>query len=273
MVEAKTSRLTMSVETFINPTVPCFGRAEECRRVIRRIGAESRIIYDGNGVPNLNSVLDRSLLGLRLGRRVNLNEFTSSERMLSGVLGQGGECKVLTITDFDGVFVSPAHTLHEVVNGVFNGEIAIKKAFGEAKERGKISQKTALAFARIIKASDLTIFWSSRFYLSDETLQKVGPLRKLAEPFRGPISYFPFIDDDTVRRLERLGKDKLLVVPNKPIGSAGEDLAGMIEKVGPDITYYIGSSERDREVVESMLNSHLYLANRFVFFDAGHFIF
>jgi hypothetical protein len=56
------------------------------------------------------------------------------------------------------------------------------------------------------------------------------------------------------------------------MGSAGGELARIIYEVDPDITYYIGSSDRDRAAVETMLNANLNLAPKFVFFDAGHLI-
>lgn len=252
------------------PFQPCFGRAEETQRRIRALGAESRIIYDGNGVPGLNNVIGSSLLAPRLGREItNPDELTPLEKRLLNEFREGREPKILVVSDFDGVLVSPAHTAYEVVKGVLSGEIAVKDMVNETRERGKMSLRTTLAFGRIIRASDLTVFWSSRFYLSDEVLK--GPMGKFYGPFRGRISYFPFIDDDSVRRLEKFGKDKMVVMPNKPLESPGEELAVLINKINPDIAYYIGSSERDREAVEVMLNSHLYLAPKFVLFDAGHF--
>ncbi|MBU2577602.1 hypothetical protein KKA69_02100, partial [Patescibacteria group bacterium] len=156
------------ITEILNPSVPCFGKAEECRRYIRRLGAESRIIYDGNGVPNLDSVIVRSILAPRLGRTIqNPSELTQLERKLLIDERKGKPVRPLVIFDCDGVLVSPAHTAYGVVKGVLSGEIAVKDMVNETRERGKMSLRTTLAFGRIIRASDLTVFWSSRFYLSD----------------------------------------------------------------------------------------------------------
>lgn len=259
------------LELSLSPFRPCFGKAEQTQKRIRELGAEGRIIYDGNGVPDLNNVIERSILAARLGRPIlNPHELTQQEKTLLVKRKAGESFSVLTIPDCDGVLVSPAHTAQEVLKGVLRREIEVRNIVDEVKERGKIGRKTALAFGRIIKASDLTLFWSSRFYLSDEALK--GPLGGFYRQFQATISYCPFIDDDSVRRLEKFGRDKLVVVPNKPFGSAGEELAKLINEVDPDITYYIGSSERDRAAVETMLKKHPELARSFVFFDAGHFL-
>lgn len=245
--------------------------AERHKAKIEELGACCRIVSDGNGVPDLHNVIVQALLALRLGEEIiNPAELTPLENRLMSEIKEGKEQKILVISDFDGVLVSPFHTVYKVAKEVLTGVTPVQDTVKEMRKKGKISPRSARDFARIIRASDKTVFWTSRFRLSENDLKKIGLLDELYELFRGTVSYFPFMDAQSVKRMEEFGREKMKVVTNKPLGSAAGELSDLIRREKSEITYYIGSSEKDRIAVEAMLRQHPELAESFVFFDACH---
>ena len=82
--------------------------------------------------------------------------------------------------------------------------------FGEIKKLGRVNLEEWRWFKNG-RASDYLVVWSSRF-LVDEDLLKFP-----CQPFAAPISYWPFFDKSSLRRLALIEPDKIEVWPQKPL--------------------------------------------------------
>jgi len=242
-----------------------FKQAEENQRRLSQLGSEVRIIKEKGNPPNLNKVLERSLLGIRLRLNVNVEELNEVEKNLINK-----EPKILVICDFDGVvtdILGPIKALLAIWRN--NSHLSLKEIIEVLRKEGRIGFENLRWLARLAKASDLLVISTSRFFISDEVREKCPFFGQIfAELFEGKIAYFPFLDQTSITHLERLGRDRLIVGQQKPLIFFRGDLNGLIDLVNNyDMIYYIGSSERDRKSARVFLEKYPQMASRFVFFD------
>jgi len=102
-----------------------------------------------------------------------------------------------------------------------------------------------------------------------------SPSSFLAKPFAAPVSYWPFFDKSSLRRLALIEPDKIEVWPQKPLlgrKASLEKIIGGTTTKSWDIIYYVGSSHFDRQTVRRFIKKNPQFAPRFVFFDTSHLI-
>lgn len=125
--------------------------------------------------------------------------------------------RVLTIFDFDGVFVpSP---LSWAVNQYRGAESSLKAGFGNL-----------LHLRTIAKSSCDTIIWTNRFQTDL------------------PIDFFPFFSNPTIERFAKLG----VIVRTDKHRDGSNFLTDRFEEVGADTIFYAGSSNADRAIINQL---------------------
>jgi len=250
----------MGKESFI-PN-PALIEARAVQAFLRQRGSDSRLI--GNGwVENLNSVFRLSLLGLPLGQEVDTFSLTPYERSLLN----SKENRLLTILDWDGVMDSPIRTLFESIQS----PAFWLKGWPGIKEQGKIGREKWRFLKDLAKASSRLVVWTSRCPINQDS--KIGRLINL--PFAGGVTYWPFLDNQSLAGIAGFGPEKIEVwTRKKPLKENSATLAKIISFT-PEIArviYYIGSSHSDRLTICALIARYPWLAPRMVFFDAGHLV-
>jgi len=253
---------------------PCLKEAERSQVKIRQLGGECRFVHDGNGGVDFQKVFASSLLGILSSGRLpkiqpELLTFRESA-LLESFKKEGKIPRILVVIDFDGVLASPSYTAYKVVENFIDGEVGLADLPGLVKQKGRVGYSNFRGLAEIFQLSESTIIWTSRVNLSDNFLEKAGPLRLFFNYFRDGICYFPFFDQDSQIRLSKFGKGKLSVETNKPIFSAEEKLFGIIERSNPEIVYYIGSNRKDRKTMVAFLKKYPQVVGKLVFLDTCH---
>jgi len=213
-----------------------FQQADACQKEIKALGGWSHVIGNGEAEIDLAAeIFFRTLLGVNSEFSSQcLENFSPYEKELF----EKGNPQILALLDFDGVFVSPFHAALE-------------------KKGVKLGLKNLLFLRKIAATAEQTILWTSRF--------------DLAFPFsKAKISYFPLLDQNSAARLEKLGRGKLSVVRNKNLLNPRELLEEIISQYKPDITYYLGSSQKDRRMALEFLKENCSGAEKFIFLDTAH---
>ena len=244
---------------------PALIEAQAVQEFLRQRGSDSRLI--GNGwAENLNSVFRLSLLGLPLGREVDRSSLTPHEReLLNNYQKNHRPFRSLTILDWDGVMDNPTRTLLESIqNPAF-----WQRGWPEIKERGKIGREKWRFLKDLAKASSRLVIWTSRCLINQDS--KIGHL--ISSPFGGAITYWPFLDNQSLRRITGFGPEKIEVwTGKKPLKENSATLAKIINlplKIAR-IIYYIGSGHSDRITACALAARYPTLARQFVFFDTVH---
>jgi hypothetical protein len=218
-------------------------KALENQKLLAQLGSEVRIIDSIDGEKDLNQVFQRGLLGTRIPFVEVENHYLNPYEQ--SLLNQN-QFKILAVTDFDGVMTQPLK---------------------------KIGFRNLRWLTRLTEAADLTVIWSCRFLLSDKLKQKMGILRNLLYPIENRICYFPFFDSTSITNLEKLGHDKLIIGKNKHLLGMNDHLDEIVPLDQFDITYYIGSNDRDRKAVQAFIKKKPDFAKRLVFFDTACWLF
>jgi len=240
---------------------PALIEARAVQAFLRQRGSDSRLI--GNGwKESLDSIFHLSLLGFPLGREVDVFSLTPYERNLFNSKGKG---LPITILDWDGVMDNPIKTLFESIqNPAF-----WQKGWPEIKERGKIGRERWRFLKDLAKASSRLVVWTSRCLINQDS--KIG--RLISSPFAGTITYWPFLDNQSLRKITNFGPEKIEVwTGKKPLKENSATLAKIISFT-PEIAriiYYIGSSHSDRMTACALAARYPALARQLVFFDTVH---
>jgi len=238
---------------------PALIEARAVQAFLRQRGSDSRLI--GNGwEENLNSVFRLSLLGLPLGREVDRFSLTPYERNLFNE-----ESRLLTILDWDGVMDNPIRTLLESIqNPAF-----WQKGWPEIKKRGKINLEKWRFFKNLVQASSRLVVWTSRCLINPDSKMN----RLISSPFAGAITYWPFLDNQSLRRITGFGSEKIEVwTGKKPLKENSATLAKIIN-LPPKIAriiYYIGSGHSDRMTACALAARYPDLARKLILLDTGH---
>lgn len=236
--------------------------AENTKKFLEERGGRGVILGNGNKA-NLEKIFQESLLGFRLKNKVEVDQ-TALNHYERSLINQ--DVRLLTIVDWDGVMGSPLHTALK-----FAQKPALwKGGFEEMKKLGRVNLREWHWFKKTAQASDYLVVWSSRFLVDEES-----PLSFLAKPFAAPISYWPFFDKNSLRRLALIEPGKIEVWPQKPLlgrKTSLEKIIGGTTIKSWEMIYYVGSSHFDRRTVRCFVNQNPNLAPRFVFFDTSHLI-
>lgn len=162
---------------------------------------------------------------------------------------------------------SPAKTFLEFIQN----PTSWPKGWPGIKEQGKIGRKKWRFFKDLAKASSRLVVWTSRCLINQDS--KIGHLINL--PFAGAITYWPFFDNRSLRRITLFEPGKIEVwTGKKPLKENSATLAKIIN-LSPKIAriiYYIGSSYSDRRTICALIGRYPWLAQQTAFFDAGHLV-
>jgi len=236
--------------------------AEITKNFLEERGGRGVILGNG-GKASLEKIFQTSLLGLRLKNKEEVNQavLNSYERNLAKQ-----DARLLTIVDWDGVMGSPLHTVLRFIQepSSWGG------GFKEMKKMGQVNLREWRWFKKMAQASDYLVVWSSRLLVNEGS-----PLSFIAKPFEGAISYWPFFDNRSLRRLALIEPNKVSAWPKKPLlgrQAALEKIIGETNIESWDMIYYVGSSHFDRQAVRRFVKKNPHLAPRFVFFDTSHLI-
>lgn len=262
-MSAEISRATVFSPDWLNHLNSARAEAFATQKFLEQQGGRGVVLGNG-GKANLEKIFQASLLGLRLKNKVEVdkNALSPYERSL---INQ--EARILTIIDWDGVMGSPLHTVLKFAQK----PASWKGGFGEMKKLGRVNLGEWRWFKKMAQASDYLVVWSSRFLVDEES-----PLSFLAKPFAAPISYWPFFDKSSLRRLSLIEPNKIEVWPQKPLlnrKTSLEKIIGGTTIKSWEMIYYVGSSHFDRQTVRRFVKKNPHLAPRFVFFDTSHLIF
>ncbi len=262
-MNAEISRTTVFSPDWLNRLNSARAEAFATKKFLEQRGSRGVVLGNG-GKANLEKIFQASLLGLRLKNKVEVdkNALNPYEQSL---INQ--DTRLLTIIDWDGVMGSPLHTVLKFAQK----PASWKGGFGEIKKLGRVNRGEWRWFKKTAQASDYLVVWSSRLLVNDES-----SLCSLAKPFEGPISYWPFFDSSSIRRLALLEPNKIEVWAQKPLLKRQMSLEKIIGKTNIqtwDMIYYVGSSHFDRQVVRRFIEKNPSFAPRFVFFDTSHLVF
>jgi hypothetical protein len=240
---------------------PALWDRERIGKAIKETGA--RFIHLGDGIERtpFEEIMQKTLLGIG-SSLLNKQQLSSYERELL----QHGNPHVLTILDFDGVFVLP-------LKAIFNPE-----------ER-KIPLLAFRFLKKVVKASDQVWIFTARLN-PDMIIERYPFLRKLVDLFQKTvIDSFPFLDSSSITRLEKFGdrfkgeNEGLAVLANKSFIEHRQVmwLETAIKKFFDQlpensICYIIGSSLFDRRAVLKLCKSHPKFAPKIVYIDTGHLV-
>ncbi|MBP8591595.1 hypothetical protein KBI33_04015 [Candidatus Shapirobacteria bacterium] len=231
--------------------VPGERQAIKNKEIMEALGARVIILSHRGHLPNLDPIIDQTLLGICLpqnkGKAPEPKEDHLSPEERELLIKKGLEhVRIGTICDVDGVlappFFSPPY---------------------------KIPKENLRVIRNIIRASGWLALWSSRFQTPEEEIaQKLPPLLKKYLKRKPPIAYFPFFDKNSPRWLPRLApleaKGKIILLPRKGIFPGNNSLKKMIETAEgivaentslPDIVYFIGSSQKDRQIAQEYVKN------------------
>lgn len=262
-MSAEISRTTPFSPDWLNRLNSARAEAFATQKFLEQQGSRGVVLGNG-GETDLGKIFQQSLLGLRLKNKVEVdkNALSPYERSL---INQ--EARILTIIDWDGVMGSPLHTVLKFAQK----PASWKGGFGEIKKLGRVNLREWRWFKKMAQASDYLVVWSSRFLINEES-----SLSFLAKPFEGPVSYWPFFNESSLRRLSLIEPDKIEVWPQKPLLDRKASLAKIIGGTTTkswEMIYYVGSSHFDRQTVRRFVKKNPHLAPRFAFFDTSHLIF
>lgn len=254
---------------------------------------EYHLFHDGTVGPNLYDIFNYTILGYRRdpdgfqpqllqGKHAELyreecayreSNFSEDERS-----GRVPPVNVISIIDFDGVVVSP---IHSIVGGPT-----------------KITLDDMRWLRTVARLSDKCFVWTSRFQMSEGPYTERFPVRQALGLFRSGISYFPWMDQRSIDRLEKnIGENRLKVMTGKMCSDPAETMADIVrtrstrdyptrdQNAEQDVfdlykpqtvVIYVGSSEKDRRVIgkycERYAKDEKNFPDLLVFFDTGHII-
>jgi len=262
-MSAEISRATVFSPDWLNRLNSARAEAFATKKFLEQQGGRGVVLGNG-GKADLGKIFQASLLGLRLKNKVEVdkNALSAYERSL---INQ--DARLLTIVDWDGVMGSPLHTVLKFAQK----PASWKGGFEEMKKLGQVNLEEWCWFKKMAQASDYLAIWSSRFLVDEES-----PLSFLAKPFAAPISYWPFFDKSSLRRLSLIEPNKIEVWPQKPLlgrKTSLEKIIGGTTTKSWEMIYYVGSSHFDRQTVRHFIKKNPHLAPRFAFFDTSHLIF
>ncbi len=240
--------------------------ASATKKFLEKQGSRGVILGNG-GKADLEKIFQTSLLGLRPEIKVEVDKNALSPYEQSLINQE--TISILTIIDWDGVMGSPLHTVLKFAQN----PASWKGGFGEMKKLGRINREEWRWFKKMAQASDRLVVWSSRFLVDEES-----PLSFFAKPFAAPISYLPFFDKSSLRRLTLIKRNKIEVWPQKPLLGRQASLEKIMEETNTKIEswnmiYYVGSSHFDRQTVRLFVKNNHDFAPRFAFFDTNHLFF
>ena len=262
-MSAEISRTTPFSPDWLNRLNSARAEAFATQKFLEQQGSRGVVLGNG-GETDLGKIFQQSLLGLRLKNKVEVdkNALSPYERSL---INQ--DARLLTIIDWDGVMGSPLHTVLKFAQK----PASWKGGFGEIKKLGRVNLEEWRWIKKMARASDYLVVWSSRFLVDEES-----SLNFFAKPFAAPISYWPFFDKSSLRRLILIEPNKIEVWPQKPLlgrKTSLEKIIGGTTTKSWEMIYYVGSSHFDRQTVRRFVKKNPHLAPRFVFFDTSHLIF
>lgn len=250
-------RRPLSLAEKIYPKWKCLERVATFQEAVKSLGSDCRRAdSDDNGFVDWDKIFKNSLLGARLGYKVDTSVLTGEEQKLLPDIVDRKKVLLLVFCDVDGVLVSPAH---------------------DWKRSGRTDLITGLGFKETLTVADATFLRTSRFPVPQELLESVT-LRKLLEPFlRGDLYRFPFIDSSVQNEFAQITPDRFILQGNKPILGHDELLDATAktvlnsEDVDRTLIYSLISSMKDEREAVSWLKRYPKLAPRIVFFDTCHY--
>lgn len=223
-------------------------RMEGTANLLCQHGIESRMLRT-NGVPvNLYDVFDRSLLG------ENPDQQRLSER--EQLLLKKENPHIVSVVDFDGVFCNPYKVACEYLGR------------HDAEARGNLNLPW---LSRVARRSNPAIVWTNRILLTDALLEKNLLARLAHRPFAAPIDRFPFIDESSITRLEKLGRGNLAVIPQKWSPDSLEIMRQLLPE-DFDMLYFVGSSGADCRALLQLVEAAKLDKASVVHFDTGHWL-
>ena len=261
-MSAEISRATVFSPDWLNRLNSARTEAFATQKFLEQRGGRGVVLGNG-GKADLEKIFQASLLGLRLKNKVEVdkNALSPYERSL---INQ--EARILTIVDWDGVMGSPLHTVLKFAQK----PASWKGGFGEIKKLGRVNLGEWRWLKKMAQASDYLAVWSSRFLVDEES-----SLSFFTKPFAAPISYWPFFDKSSLRRLTLIEPNKIEVWPQKPLlgrKTSLEKIIGGTTTKSWEMIYYVGSSHFDRQTVRRFIKKNPHLAPRFAFFDTSHLL-
>lgn len=243
------------------PSFSQWGRqaAERCWHQIESLGGECRVVGNGFESNPVNAALVATIFSDSFPGR-----FTPTRA--ESALMATKQPRVGFIVDLDGVVFDPC----QYAWGLVRGEMAD-------------SYSTLMSLARLTRLSSCTTIWTSRFYFSPE--RESGFLGRIFSAYNRPIpgydapglrtlgiTRFPFLNVESIWRLEGLSERKIVVETNKPLVNPAGVLGGILKQQHQrdKLVYYIGSSGRDRQAVIGCLEENRELAETLIYLDTGH---
>ncbi len=185
--------------------------------------------------------------------------------------------RVVVMLDFDGVFVSPWHSLWWTLVSV----LTFLRLMPEAQVKRQVfyrrTKNNIVAFTHIAQQAQMAVIWTKRIILPHSRSLFNSLLRWLAQQGGADshVARFPFIDHDTRRYLRQqagVAEEKIVFVSDKSPHTCSDIILDMYKTHTPAMVFFVGSGHFDRVVIDTFITEHPDYASRIAFFDTGHWL-